>query len=930
MAQTATNKRTLEPVAAGQELNAFLTPSGTLQLEWLTLDKAVTPSTALLQQEINRRYDNDTHGSSQTSTGLFSQPGLDRPARGDSFAWLLFLGFSDRTVSLSPSLTFWRTFAGLFAKKLRLTPDLEDLRQQAVFAVSDEEIEKIMEKAPATAGMEYLSPDILQSFWKQLNQSFSQAIQAYRGSVADFVASLSADVHLVGRVFFHLVENKSDAGPFAFLATYASRLNREGKSKHLPLKHALQEYVDDQQQLLDLLVTVYAAARQSALITELIETGELFHPLIWSTREAYTFLKEIPIYEDAGILCRIPNWWKAQAAGPRLGVRIGEAVPSYVGMDAILDFNLGLMLGDMEITAEEARRLIEEAEGMAFIKNKWVPVDPEKLKQALTAYEDARSLMKKGLTLREALRLQLNPGKLTGSDPAETDTSVSQGAWLQSVIGKLQHPDLLPNIEPDGSFHASLREYQKKGLNWLCFLHSLQFGACLADDMGLGKTVQLLGFLNILRSNNIHRGDNGRRASLLIIPASLIGNWAAEIERFFPSLNYAIAHPAGFSPDGAMEKQAADLDDMDLVITTYAMIQRYAWLQTYTWRYVILDEAQAIKNPGTKQTRAIKQLRADNRIILTGTPIENRLADLWSLFDFLNPGLLGNHKEFTGFSKRLNDHPEGYARLRNLIKPYVLRRMKTDKAIIADLPDKVEMKDYALLTKRQLVLYRRLLDNLKESLSDSGGIQRKGLILGALMKSKQLCNHPDQYTGGGGFDEQESGKFQTLREICEIIYEKRERALVFTQFREMTEPLAAFLQTIFHRPGLVLHGGVPVVKRKGLVDEFQGEAYVPFMVLSLKAGGVGLNLTKANHVIHFDRWWNPAVENQATDRAFRIGQQKNVVVHKFITKGSIEEKIDRMLEGKKKLSDDVIAGTGEEWITELDNDAVMDLFKLTF
>ena len=886
--------------AADQELSAFLTSGGTLQLEWLPSDEAVSKNTALLQREIHKRY-------------------LDDPV-----AWLLFLGFCDRAIALSPSLDFWRAFAGLFARKLRLTPDLEDLRHLADVAVSDEELEKIMEKVPAMAGAEYLGSDILHSLWRRLNHSFSQAIQAYQGSVADFVGSLSADVHLVGRVFFHLVENKSEEGPFAFLATYASRLNREGKSKHLPLRYALQEYGKDQQKLLELLVTVYAAARQSALITELIETGELFHPLVWSAREAYAFLKEIPLYEDAGILCRIPNWWKGHASGPRLGVRVGEAAPSYVGMDAILDFNLQLMLGDVEITADEARRLIEQAEGMAFIKNKWVAVDPEKLKQALDAYADARSLMKKGLTLREALRLQLNPGKVLGGDHADPDTSVSQGAWLQTVIGKLQNPALLPAVEPDDGFRATLREYQKKGLNWLHFLHSLQFGACLADDMGLGKTVQLLGFLNILH------GDNARRASLLIIPASLIGNWVAEIERFCPSLAYNIAHPAVFSQDGVAEKQAAELDDLDLVITTYAMVQRYAWLQAYSWRYVILDEAQAIKNPGTRQTRAVKQLRADNRIILTGTPIENRLSDLWSLFDFLNPGLLGNQKEFAGFSKSLKDHPEGFARLRNMIKPYVLRRMKTDKAIISDLPDKVEMKDYALLTKRQLVLYQRMLDGLKQSMEASEGIQRKGLILSALMKSKQLCNHPDQYTGAGGFDEHESGKFQTLRDICEIIYEKREKVLVFTQFKEMTAPLSAFLQTIFRRPGLVLHGSVPVAKRKGIVNEFQSDVYVPFMVLSLKAGGVGLNLTSANHVIHFDRWWTPAVENQATDRAFRIGQQKNVVVHKFITKGSIEEKIDRMLEDKKRLSAELIAGTGEEWITELDNDAVMALFKLTF
>ena len=314
---------------------------------------------------------------------------------------------------------------------------------------------------------------------------------------------------------------------------------------------------------------------------------------------------------------------------------------------------------------------------------------------------------------------------------------------------------------------------------------------------------------------------------------------------------------------------------------------------------------------------------------MTGTPIENRLSDLWSLFDFLNPGLLGNAREFKAFSKRLRDDPTGYSRLRKIVSPYILRRLKTDKSVISDLPEKVEMKTYAPLSKKQVLLYKDLVEKIRASLVETDGIQRKGMILSSLMRFKQICNHPDQYLGTGPFLEDDSGKFSRLREICETIYEKREKVLVFTQFKEMTGPLHDFLETIFDRKGVVLHGSVPVKKRKGMIQEFQGSAYVPFMVLSLKAGGVGLNLTEASHVVHFDRWWNPAVENQATDRAFRIGQKKNVIVHKFLTRGTVEEKIDGMLEEKMRLSQEVIAETGDAWVTEMKDDALMDLFSLT-
>ncbi len=888
-----------------QELNVVVMPNGSLQLEWTDTEKNRNKSSMLLQENIYKRFSADAN------------------------SWLLFLGFCDHQVLLSPSLDYWRNFAGVFTKRLSQTPDLEILRHKVKVLVEEDELRRHLECAPLMTGSEYLSLELFGAIWTRLNNTFTLAIKSYDGMVKNFIRTYSPNVHLVGRVFFHLVENKSDDYPFAFMATYSTRLNKKGKSKHLPLKYALQEYKNDNERLLELLATVHTAAKNSPLISDLIESGELFHPLAWTSGEAFSFLKEIPIYEEAGILCRMPNWWKGGASGVRLNFSVGDSRPSFVGMDAILNFNVQLFLGDTKISEKEARQLLNESEGLAFIKNKWVAVDPERLRQTLDAYEKAKKMMgEEGLSLKDALRLQLVPEKLLGSYEKDVDHSVSNGDWLKSVIRKLLDPDLITSVRINRSFKAKLRDYQQKGLNWLYFLHSLQFGACLADDMGLGKTVQVLAFLNILKSEPKKSGKP-KKASLLIIPASLISNWDNEIRRFSPDINFYIAHPGAGSTKIIRDKDEKSLDAFDLVITTYALAQKYEWIKAHLWNYIILDEAQAIKNPGTKQAKAIKDLHCFNRVIMTGTPIENRLMDLWSLFDFLNPGLLGNAREFKEFSKRLKDDTSGYSRLRKLINPYILRRLKTDKTVISDLPDKVEMKTYASLSKKQVLLYKDLVEDIKESIDETEGIQRKGIILSSLMKFKQLCNHPDQYLGTGGFEEKGSGKFLRLREICETIYEKREKVLIFTQFKEMTEPLHDFLEGIFHRKGLVLHGSVAVGKRRKIIEQFQSQSYVPFMVLSLKAGGVGLNLTEANHVVHFDRWWNPAVENQATDRAFRIGQKKNVIVHKFLTKGTVEEKIDMMLEEKSRLSEDVIASTKETWITEMKNDELMDLFKLT-
>ncbi len=884
-------------------LSAVVLPDHSLELEWESATYKIGRSSALLQEELYTLFD-------------------EQPDQ-----WLLYLGFADPEVKLPPTLDFWRRFAGIFIRHLRLTPDIESVRDKVIVEFADDELTNLLQSMPAMVGAEYISADVLGGLWKRLNKVFSEAIGNYAGTIAEFIHHYAPNSHLLGRIYFHLVENRDGDYPFAFLATYSTVMGGDGNTRHLPLKYALQEYHNDNDKLLELLGTVYQAAGNSALINDILESNELFSPLAWSGEEAYTFLQEVPLYEDAGILCRIPDWWKGAHTAIRVSLTIGERRPAMVGMAALLDFSPHLMLGEEKISIEEAKRLLAEVDGLAFIKNKWVAVDREKLEQTLAAYEEARRMAgREGLTLADAMRLQLQPDNALVSSEAGGILDVEHGRWLKTMFAQISDPARLPQAQPDRRFKAELRPYQQEGLRWLVGLHALGFGACLADDMGLGKTVQMLAFLNVLAGE----GKREKRfPSLLIIPASLLANWQAEINRFWPEMRVFFAHPSMHKPHRVHPLKQEEVRFFDLVITTYALVLRYQWLQDISWNYVILDEAQAIKNPATKQTRAVKELPAANRIAMTGTPVENRLSDFWSLFDFINPGLLGTATEFTSFAKRLADHPDGYGCLRKMTGPFILRRLKSDKSIINDLPDKVEIKIWVDFSRKQTVIYRQLVEDMQRSLENIDGIQRRGMILAALTKFKQICNHPDQYAGVDGYLEKESGKFIRLREICTTIHEKREQVLVFTQFKEMTEPLARFLETIFGRPGLVLHGSVAVGKRKKIIDRFQSAGYIPFMVLSLKAGGVGLNLTRANHVIHFDRWWNPAVENQATDRAFRIGQHKKVMVHKFITKGTVEEKIDNMLEDKSVLANDVVASGGEKWLTEMNNEELSELFTLS-
>ena len=821
------------------------------------------------------------------------------------------MGLEAASRKMTLSGNFLYNVSEQFFRALTELPELEIARENVQVAVSDKIRDKLLQEIPFGIGTEFIDEKWLQKVFVRLQEIFAEEIKVYDGTVEMYFTEKNQKLHVPERIFFHLVENKDPDFPFAFLATYATK-GEDGKVKHVPLKYALTEYGNDRKKLLELLSCLNKAAEVSALIAGFMQSGELFHPLRLTADEAYTFLKQIEAIEATGILCRIPNWWRKKAMAVDLAISLGEEKPSMLGFDTLIHLQPKLIVDGVALTESDIRKLLAQTEGLALLKGKWIEVDHERLRKLLAQMENGEE----DITLMEALRMEMGTA---GTDKtADVGALVTNGKWLAGLLQNLRNPGKIRKAAVPKTMHATLRPYQQNGYTWLSYMDKLGFGACLADDMGLGKTVQVLAYLEKLRNTK-----KGARV-LLVVPASLLGNWQKEAEKFVPSMDYRVLHGKSAAVLG---REFAEEDDF-LTITTYGMSSRIKELQDVQWDCIILDEAQAIKNPLTKQTKEIKKLDGRMRIAMTGTPIENDLTNLWSLFDFLNKGLMGTSKEFHEFCRHLKESPEQYTKLRTMVTPFMLRRLKTDKTIIKDLPEKLEMIDYTDMSKRQVVLYRKTVADMEERIRESEGIERKGIVLATIIKLKQICNHPDQYLGQQAFSEADSGKFAMLREICETIYEKRERVLVFTQFKEITEYLAAFLEEIFHTEGYVLHGGTPVKKRSQIVEEFQSDRYVPFIVLSVKAGGTGLNLTKANHVIHFDRWWNPAVENQATDRAFRIGQTKNVMVHKLVCKGTIEEKIDAMIESKKELAENVIGSGGESWITELGNEELMKLLRL--
>jgi SNF2 family DNA or RNA helicase len=680
---------------------------------------------------------------------------------------------------------------------------------------------------------------------------------------------------------------------------------------------------------------------QERVLASLGMAGRLFPPVLRSLRtarpqscelttdEAYAFLREVgPLLESSGFGALVPPWWSKPA---RLGVRAHVKAESdaagkgILNLDSLVAFEWELALGGETLTREEFERLVALKMPLVQVRGQWVLLQTEEIETAIAFWEKQH---RQNTTLRDALALTLGTSAEVEGLPILT---VEVSGEIEALLHDLQAGEHVSAIPVPASFQGQLRPYQLRGSSWLTFMRRWGLGACLADDMGLGKTIQAITLM-------LHVREQAQRPhtvppALLVCPTSVVGNWKREIARFAPELR-AMVHHGGDRDQGEAFNQSAD--QHDVVITTYAMMRRdVETLSAVSWSDVILDEAQNIKNPNAKQTQAARRLQAENRVALTGTPVENRLSELWSIMQFLNPGLLGSQKRFReSYSlpiERYHD-VEATERLRKLVGPFILRRVKTDPTIIQDLPEKLEMKVYCSLTPEQVTLYQAvvqesLLDVQQAEQETDQPMSRRGAVLRALLRLKQVCNHPAQYLGDGSELPLRSGKLERVTEMLEEVLAVGDRALIFTQFAGMGKLLHSYLRTLFGVEVLYLHGGTPAEQREQMVARFQSRQGPPIFLLSLKAGGTGLNLTAANHVFHFDRWWNPAVEDQATDRAYRIGQTKNVQVHKLICNGTLEDKIDALIESKKSLAQSVISAD-EAWLTELNTDELRELITL--
>ncbi len=822
----------------------------------------------------------------------------------------------------------------------------------------------ILASVPPMTGGEYWTADVLAGLFARIEAHVSALAVNCGGDLFAAAASLGPGWRDVGKVSLHLAENKGDKSgvrPFAFLATFVSRADADGRAKHLPLSAALKAYASKPAALGKILAPLEAAAKDDKFLLSLLESRRIFQPCALSVGEAYSFLKGITKYEEAGLLVRTGRIWAKTPPKAKVSVSVGQSKGGSLNAYALCDFSVGVTINGEPLSEDDLAILANARDGLVRIRGEWVEVDHEKIEALLAKWKDAKRLMRDGLTMAQALRM-LAGGDADSLAPAGGDDDTCEvhatGDLKELLRGMMDGGGRGATALPNG-LDAVLRPYQKNGVEYLLRTMEAGLGACLADDMGLGKTLQVLTLIDTWKQ----RGAITPLPVLVVMPASLLANWKAEAARFTPDLKVGVLHPsdaeyrevmshakfaksAKFQDEKSLrelgglcvrqkERREADGVDVekyvkpfDLVLTTYGQFTRSKQLRKLPFAAVIADEAQAIKNPGSGQSKALRSVVSPRRLALTGTPVENRMSDLWSIFDFINPGLLGSLKSFQSATAKSGD----FSVVRRLTRPFILRRLKTDKTIIADLPDKTEIDVSTSLSQKQALLYERTVEELRQALEDVKGdgstMKRKGLVLAYMLRFKQICDHPSLYLGTEAYKPEDSGKFVVLGERAAEVSARQEKMLVFTQYREMTGPLAEYLEGVFGREGLVLHGGTPVSKRGALVKAFQDPEGPPFFVLSVKAAGTGLNLTAANHVVHFDRWWNPAVENQASDRAYRIGQKRNVLIHKFVTYGTLEEKIDEMIKEKQSLADSLFADGGEKLVTEMSDAELMDLVEL--
>jgi SNF2 family DNA or RNA helicase len=699
----------------------------------------------------------------------------------------------------------------------------------------------------------------------------------------------------------------------------AEHVWRERSSTLTFLKH---KFENPQERLLQ---DLGRASRLSPLLEKSLNTARPSGTEL-GVEQAYRFLREsAPLLEQSGFGVMLPAWWRKPSTQlsvhmqlrPKQGPRVTR---NLMGQNAVVEYHWQLALGDQTLNEDEFEALARLKTPLVQVRGQWVELRRDEIERAIAFFKKKQANSQ--IDLGEALHIGLGQELTEVGLPV---TEVVGEGWLDDLLKRLTDHTQIPAVDIPHTFNGQLRPYQLRGVAWLSFLRQYNLGACLADDMGLGKTPSMIAAL-------LAAHETGATApSLVICPMSIVGNWQRELQRFAPSLRVLVHHGTERLAGASFERTVRQ---NDVVLTTYSLVPRDAeQLSRVTWDYIVLDEAQNIKNPSTKQTQAISRLNGAHRVALTGTPVENRLSDLWSIMNFLNKGYLGTERDFhTRYAapiERYHDANQSAA-LKRLIQPLILRRLKTDKTIITDLPEKLEMKVLCNLTPEQATLYQAVVNDMLKQIDESEGIQRRGLVLATLLKLKQVCNHPAHFLGDGSTLLERSGKLARLKEMLDEALAVGDKALIFTQFAEMGNLLRTHLQDQLGHECLFLHGGTSKKQRDEMVQRFQSEAphSPPLFILSIKAGGVGLNLTAANHVFHFDRWWNPAVENQATDRAFRIGQQKNVQVHKFICVGTLEERIDMLIEQKKDLAERIV-GAGESWLTELSTDQLRDLFTLS-
>ncbi len=773
----------------------------------------------------------------------------------------------------------------------------------------------------------------LHAWFTSLEPALHQLAERAGISPEEWLNRLGEGWQQLGMLCFHLAENGGDTAPlapFAFLATFVHKVGQDGAARHAPLGLAPQlAGKSSSAALLSLLQPLKQAAAQHDFLRELIDSGAVYRAEAWNARKAYQFLECIPTLEAAGIETRMVNLWRTLPPRAQLEVALEPTDSTHAKPDgapalnvaSLLRFIPRVALGGHYLSDAELAELLAGEDGLVRFRGDWIRLDKEKLQHLLNSWRQAGRMAAGGIPLIAGLRYLLgHRSESLPQLPAATDEMrIVPGEQLERALSSLSLS--APELHLPPSLLHTLRPYQAEGVRFLAGVTDTGFGACLADDMGLGKTLQIIAWLSHLHQS----GALEHGAALIVAPASLLENWQQELRRFAPELRVQVLHPYALSPADAHHLRTNPawlLRRAHVALTTYGMVTRNELLRQCSFPALVLDEAQAIKNADSQRTRAVYSLASPRRVALTGTPVENSPAELHSLFSFLTPGLLGTAKEFNSLIRQLGTD---YSPLRRLIRPFTLRRLKSDPALLPELPPRSEQAAYCLLTPEQTRLYTHEVEHLRAVMAEPDPQTRLSLVLPILSRLKQICNHPAQYLGEEFYDPARSGKMMRLAQLARSIAAAGDACLVFTQYRSIMPALHDLLADIFGMPGLMLHGATPIAERQQLVSQFQQAGGPPFFILSLKAAGTGLNLTRASHVIHFDRWWNPAIENQASDRAYRIGQRRHVIIHPLICCGTIEQNIHSMLTRKSAMADALLGSGLESLLCRLFPHEILDI-----